>query len=77
MACIVDGKLFDLAYLFLKHMGNVIKGMKKKALMYRAILTKIFIAFNINVLEYEDGKDIRRDHIYNAIKFKKITNDLC
>ena len=77
MACIVDGKLFDLAYLFLKHMGNVIKGMKKRAFMYRAILTKIFIAFNINVLEYEDGKDIRRDHIYNAIKFKKITNDFC
>jgi hypothetical protein len=45
--------------------------------MNEAILTKIFIAFNINVLEYEDGKDIRRDHIYNAIKFKKITNDLC
>jgi hypothetical protein len=29
MACIVDGKLFDPANLFLKHMGNVIKGRKK------------------------------------------------
>jgi hypothetical protein len=36
---------FDLAYLFFKHMSNVIKERQRRALMYEAILTKIFIAF--------------------------------
>jgi hypothetical protein len=40
--------------------------------MNEAILTKIFIAFNMSVLEYEDGRDIGRDHIYNVIKLRKL-----
>jgi hypothetical protein len=35
-------------------------------------LTKIFIAFDVNVEEYEDGRDIGRDHIYNDIKLRKL-----
>jgi hypothetical protein len=72
MTCIVDGKPFDLAYLFLKHMSNVIKGRKRRALVYGAILTEIFNAFDVNVGEYKDDRDIRRYLIYDSIKLSKL-----
>ena len=72
IAYLLDGKLFKLAYLFLKHMNNVTKWRQKIVLVYRVILTKIFIAFDVNVEEYEDGRDIGRDHIYNDIKLRKL-----
>jgi hypothetical protein len=72
MACIVDGKPFDLAYLFLKHMSNVIKGRQRRALVFRAILTEIFNAFDVNMGEYKDDRDVRRYLIYDAIKLSKL-----
>lgn len=72
MACIVDGKPFDLAYLFFKHMSNVIKERQIRALVYKVILTKILIIFDVNALDYKDDHNIGRDHNYNAAKLKEI-----
>jgi len=40
--------------------------------VYRAILTKIFIVFDVNVLNYEDSHNIKRDHVCNSIKLRKL-----
>ena len=40
--------------------------------MYRVILTKIFIVFDVNVLNYKDSHNIKRDHGYNSIKLRKL-----
>ncbi|KAJ6957743.1 hypothetical protein NC653_039645 [Populus alba x Populus x berolinensis] len=67
-----DGKPFNLAYLFLKHMNNVIKEKQMRALMYGFILIKILIIFDVNVLDYKDDLNIGRDDNYNTAKLKEL-----
>jgi hypothetical protein len=46
--------------------------ISRKLLSGKQTWPKIFIAFDVNVLNYKDNRNIERDHVYNSIKLRKL-----